>query len=84
MMLQKCAEYVKEGGFLVYSTCSVMVEENEMLVERFLKWHPEFRLVEAKPRIGLAGFRGQTECQRLYPHLHNCNGFFIAKLQKAD
>jgi 16S rRNA (cytosine967-C5)-methyltransferase len=84
MMLQKCAEHVKEGGFLVYSTCSVMVEENEMLIERFLKWHPEFRLVEATPRIGLAGFRGQTQCQRLYPHLHNCNGFFIAKLQKAD
>jgi 16S rRNA (cytosine967-C5)-methyltransferase len=83
MMLQNCADCVKEGGFLVYSTCSVMMEENEILIERFLKWRPEFTLVEAKPRIGLPGFRGQTKCQRLYPHIHNCNGFFIAKLLKT-
>jgi 16S rRNA (cytosine967-C5)-methyltransferase len=83
MMLQNCAEHVKEGGFLVYSTCSVTVEENEMLIERFLKWHTEFTLVETKPKIGLPGFRGQTKCQRLYPHIHSCNGFFIAKLLKT-
>ncbi len=79
-MLDQCAEYVKERGFLVYSTCSVTVEENEMLIERFLKWHTEFKLVETLPKIGLPGLRGQTECQRLYPHLHDCNGFFVAKL----
>jgi 16S rRNA (cytosine967-C5)-methyltransferase len=81
-MLDRCAEYVKEGGFLVYSTCSITVEENEMLIEKFLKWHPEFKLVETSPRIGLPGLRGQTKCQRLYPHIHNCNGFFVAKLLK--
>ncbi len=79
-MLDQCAEYVKKRGFLVYSTCSVTVEENEMLIERFLKWHTEFKLVETLPKIGLPGLRGQTECQRLYPHLHDCNGFFVAKL----
>jgi 16S rRNA (cytosine967-C5)-methyltransferase len=82
-MLDQCAEYVKEGGFLVYSTCSITVEENEMLIEKFLKWHPEFKFVEAAPRIGLPGLRGQTECQRLYPHIHDSNGFFVAKLLKA-
>jgi 16S rRNA (cytosine967-C5)-methyltransferase len=81
-MLQQCAEHVKEGGHLIYSTCSIMLEENETLIERFLKWHPEFTLAETKPRVGLPGLRGQTKCQRLYPHLHNCNGFFIAKLLK--
>jgi len=82
-MLQQCAEHVKEGGCLVYSTCSVTLEENEMLTEKFLKWHPEFKLGETQPRIGLSGLRGQSECQRLYPQLHNCNGFFIAKLLKT-
>ncbi len=82
-MLQQCAASVKEGGCLVYSTCSITLEENELLVEKFLKWYPEFALVETKPKIGLPGLRGQAKCQRLYPHLHNCNGFFIAKLQKA-
>jgi len=81
-MLNRCAEHVREGGFLVYSTCSIALEENEMLIERFLKWHPEFTLVETSPRIGLPGLRGQTKCQRLYPHIHECNGFFVAKLLK--
>jgi len=82
-MLLTCAGCVKDGGFLVYSTCSVTLEENEVLVERFLKWRPEFRLVEASPRVGLSGFRGLVECQRLYPHVHGCNGFFVAKLLKS-
>jgi len=81
-MLDQCAEYVKNEGFLVYSTCSVTLEENEMLIERFLKWHPTFTFVETLPRIGLPGLRGQSKCQRLYPHLHECNGFFVAKLLK--
>ena len=81
-MLKTCGNYVDEGGYLVYSTCSITVEENEMLIERFLKWHPEFTLVETSPRIGLPGLRGQTTCQRLYPHIHDCNGFFVAKLLK--
>ena len=81
-MLNNCANLVKEGGSLVYSTCSITVEENEILIERFLKLNPEFTLAETKPRIGLPGFRGQTSSQRLYPHIHECNGFFIAKLAK--
>ena len=81
-MLNSCADNVKEGGHLLYSTCSIAVEENEMMIERFLKWHPEFGLQDTVPRIGLPGLRGQAQCQRLYPHLHNCNGFFVAKLVK--
>jgi len=81
-MLDRCAEHVNEGGFLIYSTCSITVEENEMQIEKFLNWHPEFKLVETSPRIGLPGLRGQTKCQRLYPHIHGSNGFFVAKLSK--
>jgi len=79
-MLDNCAENVKPGGALIYSTCSVTVEENEMLIERFLKWHPEFSLGEIKPKMGLPGLRGLEKCLRLYPHIHQCNGFFIARL----
>ena len=81
-MIEQCADYVKAGGFLVYSTCSITVEENEMVIENFLKMHPEFKPVESNPRIGLPGLRGLTKCQRLYPHIHECNGFFVAKLKK--
>lgn len=79
-MLENSAEKLKLGGTLVYSTCSITVEENEMLIERFLKRHPEFQLAEITPKIGLPGLRGLDKCQRLYPHIHECNGFFIAKL----
>ena len=81
-MLRNCAEKVREGGWLVYSTCSVSVEENEVQIERLLRLYPEFRLAETKPWIGLPGLRGLTRCQRLYPHIHECNGFFIARLQR--
>jgi 16S rRNA (cytosine967-C5)-methyltransferase len=81
-MLNNCEGLVKEGGSLTYSTCSITVEENEVLIERFLKWNPKYRLVETNPRIGLPGLRGQSESQRMYSHVHQCNGFFVAKLVK--
>jgi len=81
-MLDNCAQYVKPGGALVYSTCSITVEENEMLIEKFLKRHPEYALMEIMPDLGLPGLRGLEKCRRLYPQVHRCNGFFIAKMRK--
>jgi 16S rRNA (cytosine967-C5)-methyltransferase len=81
-MIDNCAEKVAKGGALAYSTCSITLEENEGIIERFLKEHPEFTLLEIEPKIGMPGLNGLTKCQRLYPHIHQCNGFFIAKLEK--
>ena len=81
-MLDNIAQNVKSKGTLVYSTCSIMVEENEMIIERFLKQHSEFSLVGVTPEMGMSGLRGLDKCRRLYPHVHGCNGFFIAKMQK--
>ena len=81
-LISKYADYVRDGGRLIYWTNSLTVEENELLVERFLKMRPEFSLVETKPRIGVSGLRGQRECQRLYPHLHGVDGAYFAKLIK--
>jgi 16S rRNA (cytosine967-C5)-methyltransferase len=83
-MINNCAQKVASGGFLAYSTCSITVEENEMVIERFLKEHTDFRIVDISPELGSTGLRGLTQCRRLYPHLHQCNGFFIAKLQKVN
>jgi 16S rRNA (cytosine967-C5)-methyltransferase len=82
LMIDCCAENVKAGGVLIYSTCSLTVEENEMIVERFLKQHREFALTEISPELGVPCLRGLDKCRRLYPHLHESNGFFVAKLQK--
>ena len=81
-MINTCAHKVVQGGVLTYSTCSITLEENEGVIERFLNEHPEFTLADIEPKIGLPGLRGLTKCQRLYPHIHQCNGFFIARLQK--
>jgi 16S rRNA (cytosine967-C5)-methyltransferase len=83
-MLDNCASHVKSGGFLFYSTSSITVEENELLIEKFLKWHPEFSLAEIPLKTGLPGLRGLDKCQRLYPHIHHCNGLFVAKLVKDN
>ena len=81
-MINNCADRVKSGGTLAYSTCSITIEENEGVIDGFIKAHPEFQLVEIEPKIGLPGLKGLTQCQRLYPQVHGCNGFFIAKLKK--
>ena len=81
-MINNCADHVKPGGVLTYSTCSITTEENEIIIERFLKQHPEFSLANIKPEMGLPGLRGLDKCRRLYPHVHESSGFFIAKLLK--
>lgn len=80
MMLNACTEHVKKGGILVYSTTSITLEEDEILIELFLKEHSEFKLVQAEPRIGVPAFLSQRECQRTYPHIHEANGSYVAKL----
>ena len=82
-ILDNCAEHVMSGGTLIYCTCSVTVEENELVIRDFLQAHADYGIVEAKPRVGAPGLMGQFEAQRLYPHIHRCNGFYISKLVRA-
>ena len=82
-ILCSAAHRVAIGGRIVYCTCSVTVDENEGVVKAFLDENPDFAAVEAAPRIGEPGLRGLYEAQRLYPHLHGCNGFFIAKMART-
>jgi len=77
-ILQNSSRHVKQGGYLIYSTCSITVEENEHVVEDFLRINPNFELVEPSLSIGSHGLRGLAEARRLYPHTDMCNGFFIA------
>ncbi len=81
-ILVNAANLLKPGGTLVYSTCSITVEENEEVVQSLIDVCPEYRLAESSPRLGDHGLRGMDEAQRLYPYKHGSNGFFIAKLVK--
>ncbi|MCQ2483806.1 MAG: 16S rRNA (cytosine(967)-C(5))-methyltransferase RsmB [Clostridia bacterium] len=74
------AKYLKNEGILVYSTCSLNPDENEKIIERFLSEHNNFssvRVLDGHLRYG-----ENTDCISLMPHIHNCDGFFIAAIKK--
>ena len=63
------AAYVKDGGTLVYSTCTINKAENEEIAEKFLAEHPEFTL---------------ESMRTFYPHRDGCDGFFCAVMVKKS
>ena len=93
-ILDNAAGMVRDGGRLVYSTCTYSLEENEMAVDAFLLRHPEFELIPATQRVIAATSDGFTfpgaisdklsYTRRFYPHRSEGEGQFIAVLKKKD
>ncbi len=79
-ILDSSSEYLKRGGILVYSTCTVLSAENEDVVERFLSSHAEFEPVEF--RVGDKESRGGM--LKLSPDKDKTDGFFVAKMKRKD
>ncbi|KAI9835635.1 MAG: rRNA (cytosine-C5-)-methyltransferase nop2 [Sclerophora amabilis] len=82
----------KTGGYIVYSTCSVTVEENEQVVQYALSRRPNIKLAETGLPFGTDGFTNHMGkkfhpnmrwTRRFYPHKYNVDGFFVAKLRKT-
>lgn len=75
-ILETSSRYVKSGGKLVYSTCSVNPNENRKICDAFLKDNPDFISVKVLPEVERTVQEG--DYLTLFPHKNNCDGFFIA------
>ena len=86
-ILESAALAVKDGGVILYSTCTFAPEENEEILSAFLKKHEEFILEEAtdeviavsRPGIG----EGMEKARRFYPHVFSGEGQFLAILKNT-
>ncbi|ANK59373.1 16S rRNA (cytosine(967)-C(5))-methyltransferase RsmB [Loigolactobacillus backii] len=79
-ILNSVAKKVKIGGILTYSTCTIVDEENQQVIEKFRQQHPEFDLIPVKTDYDLTV---ETEpYMKLYPDDYRTDGFFICCLQR--
>ncbi len=77
-ILDNCAKYVRPGGALVYSTCTLLRRENDGVVDGFLAGRPDF---SAEP-FELPHLGRQPGRVTFWPHIHGTDGFFAAKLRR--
>lgn len=84
-ILSDAAACVMPGGRLVYASCSILPEENELQVQAFLEAHPEFSLLDAGAVLADRGIEVALDGPflRLRPDLHGTDGFFAAVMQRA-
>lgn len=75
-ILDNLASYVKPGGTLLYSTCTVLRQENEEIVEGFLRAHGDYSSMD----FTVGARRSEGGCYTFWPHIDGTDGFFAAKL----
>lgn len=81
-ILEASSRYVKKGGILIYSTCTIMPEENELMVKEFLSRNTEFESEDFTSLLP-AGLKDKSASKgyiQLYPNSDGIDGFFIAKM----
>jgi len=85
-ILKKLAPLLKKNGIMVYATCTMAKEENEEVIESFLRDFPNFVLEDILPILGntYKDLISPSGFFKTYPHRHNMDGFFAARLRKLS
>lgn len=84
-LLDTCSRYLKPGGLLTYSTCTVSRKENEDNVRRFLEKHPNFEAVEIDHIIpDILNYSVNENTVMLLPSQYNADAFFMAVMRKKE
>ena len=83
-LLDTVCEYVKEGGILVYSTCSLLKDENERQCAAFLERHPEFEAVKLPESIPEEFRKHEQLGLQLLPYRDGVEGFYICRMRKKE
>lgn len=78
-LICKAASMVKPNGAFVYSTCSIEPEENFEIVKKFLDNHPDYQLDKAGDKFN-KDLVDENGCIQTYPHLHQMDGAFAARI----
>lgn len=81
-ILSNASKYLKQGGEMIYSTCTTEKCENINIVNKFLKENTNFKLVDIYKETGECFESAKDGYVEIYPHIHHMDGFFIAKLKK--
>ena len=82
-ILENVSSYVRPGGTLLYSTCTLLRRENEDVVSAFLEAHPQFG-PEPFQLPGVPGTEGSSWMLTLWPHIQGTDGFFISRMKKRE
>ena len=83
-LLAHAAAFLKPGGALVYATCTVLADENEMVAQHFCETHPDFNLEMAAHHLPEACSEMISgPYLRSWPHRHDVDGFFAARWKKG-
>ena len=76
-ILDNAASYVRPGGVLVYSTCTILPEENEQVTDAFFAQHPDFSMEPFSLPVG------ETDGRiTLWPQRHGTDGFYICRMRR--
>ena len=82
-ILENSRNYVKQGGILMYSTCTIDKRENIKNIEKFLKENKDFSLENITLNNSIVKSR-ENGVLEILPDEYSCDGFFIAKLKKME